>query len=583
MAVRSFLTLALVIICFDINAQSTNASNNEDYYHWLDRYEVKAGRLVSEIFTTLKPYKRDALVVYLDSLNAKDNVFKSAADQFNYDYFRNDSWEWSRTSTNEAAKPVLKNFYRKKSDMAYVDRPEFDLHVNPVLYLGVGMNKESAAYASFPLERTTFVNTRGVEVRGMVDRKIGFYTFFTENQAVLPVYVHKRLYESIVVPHEGFWKTFKSNGVDFFQARGYIDFNVSRHVYMQLGHDKMFVGNGLRSLIYSDYAPPQLYWRTNVKVWKLNYLFQINRMTADVSGNTSGLTGADKYPEKYVAFHHASFNIGRKLNLGFFESVVFSPLDPSSGTTRNSFELNYFNPLIFYRAIEQQNGSSDNAILGADFKWNALKGVSIYGQFVLDEFVLSHVKARDGWWANKYGFQAGVKYIDVLGVSNLDLQLEANAVRPYTYSHNTSYGNYTNYRQPIAHPLGANFREVAAILRYQPLPRLNLVAKFIYAEKGTDADASSYGGDLLKRNNTRVQEFDNKIGQGTLVSVTYADFTASYMIRHNLFIDAKAMLRRNKTASDGPAPPTDYISDNTTSTLASMALRWNIAPRNYDF
>lgn len=577
---RKILSVFAMAGCFvDLNAQSTNASTNEDYYHWLDRYEVKAGRVLPEIFTSVKPYKRSAIVSYLDSLNSKDRVFQSAADQFNYDYFRNDSWEWSRTVGNESKRPILKHFYRKKSDLLYVDQPEFDLHVNPVLYLGAGRNLETVEIAPFAKNESLFINTRGVEVRGMVDRKIGFYTFLTENQAVLPVYVQKRTAEVGVVPHEGFWKDFKNNGVDFFQARGYIDFNVSKNVYMQLGHDRMFIGNGFRSLIFSDYAPPQLYWRTNVKVWKLNYLFQINRMVADKTTNV-GTNG--KYPEKYIAFHHASFNIGRKLNFGVFESIVFSPLDPSGGTVRNSFELNYFNPIIFYRAIEQQYGSSDNAILGADFKWNVLKGVSVYGQFVLDEFLLSHIRARDGWWANKYGLQGGVKYIDALGVSNLDVQIEANMVRPYTYSHFTSYGNYSNYRQPVAHPLGANFKELVGIVRYQPLPRLNLTSKVIYSSKGTDyLVAGNWGGDILKNNSTRVQELGNELGQGTPVKVTFVDATASYMLKHNLFVDLKFIVRKSE-----PAPllvPTGFVNDNSTSTISSLALRWNIAPRNYDF
>ncbi len=583
---KSILLAVIFLILVDASstlAQSTNASYNEDYYHWLDRYEIKAGRILPEVFTTVKPYKRDALAAYIDSLRTKDRVFTSRADQFNYAYFRNDNWEWSRPKTNESARPILKHLYQKKSDLIFVDTPELDLHVSPVLYLGGGLNRESMQIDPFTDSRNLFMNTRGVEVRGMVDRKIGFYTFASENQAVLPIYVEKKQREMGAVPHEGFWKRFKDEGVDFFQARGYIDFNVSKHVYMQFGHDKMFIGNGLRSLIFSDFAPPQLYWRTNVKVWKLNYLFQINRMVANPTVNAGGTT-AGKYPEKYVAFHHASFNIGRKLNIGFFESVIYSPLDPSSGPARNSLELNYFNPIIFYRAIEQQYGSSDNAILGADFKWNALKGVSFYGQFVLDEFVLSHIKAQDGWWANKYGFQGGIKYIDVFSVPNLDLQLEGNLVRPFTYTHNTSYGNYTNYRQPIAHPLGANFTELIAIVRYQPLPRLQLIAKSIRSEKGTDylRSTENYGGDLLKNNSTRMQEFNNTIGQGTPITVNFLDFTASYMLKHNLFIDLKATYRTSTpTPPDGLAP--NIVVDASKSTITSLALRWNMAPRNYDF
>ena len=58
------------------SAQSTNAPLNEDYYHWIDRYEVKSGFIVPELFTTVKPYKRSAIVAMVDSLQNRHQVFQ---------------------------------------------------------------------------------------------------------------------------------------------------------------------------------------------------------------------------------------------------------------------------------------------------------------------------------------------------------------------------------------------------------------------------------------------------------------------------------------------------------------------------
>ncbi len=568
------LSFPTIFAVFDALGQSTNALQQRRLLSlaWTAMYEIKAGRVVPELFTTVKPYKRSAIAAYIDSLDTIDHVFVSRSDKFNYEYLANDNWEWTRAATNDSKKPFLKKFYRKKSDLLHVDLPEFDLHVSPVLYLGMGTDSERS--------RGTFINSRGVELRGMIDRRIGFYAFMTENQTILPYYVERSLNANLVIPHEGFWKRFKTDGVDFFQARGYVDARISKHIYAQLGHDRMFIGNGIRSLIWSDYAPPQLYLRANAKVWKLNYLFQINRMVADVTGNSSGLSNG-KYPEKYVAFHHASFNVGKKLNFGLFESIVFSPQDSVNGD-KAAFEWNYVNPIIFYRAIEQQFGSADNAIIGADVKWNAFKGVSLYGQLVLDEFFLSHVRARDGWWANKFAGQVGVKYIDAFGVSNLDLQMETNIVRPYTYSHNTKYANYTNYRQPLAHPAGANFKELIGVVRYQPIGRLNLTGKMIYFNGGIDYGTNAnYGADLMKSNSTRVQELDNRIGQGTPVKRLFTSLTGSYMVKHNVFIDLQYTYRRETYTLSDPSSLFTYLGGR--AQLVSLALRWNVAPRNYDF
>lgn len=539
-------------------AQSTNVTLNEDYYHWIDRYEIKSGKIVPGFFTSVKPYKRDAIIKYLDTLATKESIFSSRSDQFNLTYLRNDSWEWSKAETNTSKKPILKSLYKKKSDLAFVDNPEFDLHVSPVLYLSGGSDSR--------LSNAVTTNTRGVEIRGMIDRKIGFYTFLGENQSVLPLYVKEEVSRTRVVPHEGFWKDFNKNGVDFFQVRGYIDFNVSKHIYMQFGNDRTFIGNGYRSLIFSDYSAPNLFLRTNVRVWKLNYLFQINRMAADVRPG-----GNKRYPEKFMAFHHVSFNIGKKLNIGLFESVVFSPKD---SVNNNTFDFSYLNPVIFYRAIEQQFGSSDNSILGADFKWNAFKKVSLYGQFVLDEFLLKEILAGNGWWANKWSVQGGIKYIDALNVSNLDLQVEFNAVRPFTYSHYSQYGSYSNYRQSLAHPLGANFTEWVAMVRYQPIPRLNVFVKAFYVKTGKDDVGQNWGQDILKGYQNRQQEYGNKIGQGNTNTIFFADITASYMVKHNLFIDGKQIIRQSKS---------DLAAYNSNTSLTSLALRWNIPQRLYDF
>jgi hypothetical protein len=559
---KVFYTALWFIGSFQVAAQSTNATLNQDYYHWMDRYEIKSGKIVPGFFTSVKPYKRDAIIEYLDTLGA-DGLFKSQADKFNLEFLRNDSWEWGRPESNTSKKPILKKLYRKKSDMAYVDIPEFDLHVSPVLYLSGGKDSR--------LDDALTINTRGVEIRGMIDRKIGFYTFLGENQSVLPLYVREQISLNPVVPHEGFWKDFKKDGVDFFQTRAYIDFNLSKHIYMQFGNDRTFIGNGYRSLILSDYSPPNLFLRSNLKVWKINYLFQINRMTADVRGTSGGLQSGRRYPEKFVAFHHATINIGKKFNLGVFESVVFSPKD---SLNNNTFDLSYLNPVIFYRSIEQQFGSSDNALLGLDFKWIPLKGVSVYGQAVLDEFVLNEIKSGNGWWANKFALQGGIKYIDVLGVSNLDVQLEGNVVRPYTYSHGTQYGSYTNYRQSLAHPLGANFNEWIAIVRYQPITKLNLVAKVIHVKIGRDGVDENWGSDLMKDNGTREQTYNNETAQGRGNTILFLDFTASYMIKHNLFLDASQIIRNSK--SDLP-----FYNNNTS--ITSVALRWNIPQRLYDF
>jgi hypothetical protein len=554
-------TVFALIISDKASAQATNAPLNEDYYHWIDRYEVKAGKVLPQIFTSIKPYRRSDIIAFVDSI-ATEGHFGSKADVFNLNYLRNDSWEWVDSANNNVSKrPFLTHFYRSKSDFFHVRTKDFDLHINPVIYFGAGNDSR--------VDDMLFMNTRGIEVRGMVDRKVGFYTYLTDNQAVVPGHVNDFRSQFGVLPHEGFVKVYKDGpGLDFLQARGYLSFQATRHINMQFGHDRFFVGNGIRSLAYSDFAPPALFLKTNVKVWKVNYMFLVNQLTANP-------VGSDGYPMKYTAMHHISMNIGKKFNLGIFESVVFNANDSAKV---NQFRIDYLNPIIFYRGIEQQNGSTDNALLGLDFKLNLVKRLSFYGQFLLDEMVISHLRARDGWWANKYALQVGGKYVDAFGLSNLDLQGEINIVRPFTYSHFTAYGSYSHYRQPIAHPLGANFTELIGIIRYQPIPKLNLTAKLFVVDIGRDTVGAytNYGSDITKLNRNRVpnKEIGNTQGQGFANSVMYANVTASFQLKHNLFVDASLIIRNSES---------EIPFYNNKTTISSLALRWNIPQRHYEF
>ena len=78
---------------------------------------------------------------------------------------------------------------------------------------------------------------------------------------------------------------------------------------------------------------------------------------------------------------------------------------------------------------------------------------------MLDEFVIDAWRSGNGDWRNKFGVQLGAKYINVLNVNNLDLRVEANIARPYFYAYERPKLSYTNYRHPLAHPIGANLKK----------------------------------------------------------------------------------------------------------------------------
>ena len=194
---------------------------------------------------------------------------------------------------------------------------------------------------------------------------------------------------------------------------------------------------------------------------------------------------------------------------------------------------------------------------------------------MLDEFKLSEVKAGNGWWGNKQGIQAGMKYIDAFSIKNLDLQGELNYVRPFTYSHFDSVANYSNYNQPLAHPLGANFTEAIGIIRYQPLPKWNMEAKLIVFRQGIDTTNTDYGSNIFILSGNRGADYGYKTGGGVRANGVNGSLWVGYELLENLYIDASVMYRKVNV------PAAMQLSQR--STLFSIGLRLNANRRQYDY
>jgi len=565
---RLLLTIALFFSGLIAYSQAVNAPLNRDYYHLLERFEVQSGKFSESFHASMKPFNRKEIAQFLDSLDT-DNFNKR--DEFNYNYLKNDSWEWTDSADYKNDKGILGHIYKTKPDFLNVHNEEFDLHINPVVGLSIG--KESIT------DNRLYTNTRGFEVRGLINNKLGFYTFVGENQIIFPNHVNTYINDFKAVPNEGFWKPYGDNneGVDFFTARGYISFQATKNINLQIGHDRFFIGNGERSLILSDFATGYLFLKAETNIWKLNYTNLFGLQTADVVTRGNQLSGTQyQYPRKFMSLHHLSYNITDNINIGIFEAIMSG----DSSVAQNPIDPVYFNPIIFYRALEQQDGSSGNALVGMDFRALFLKRFSLYGQLVLDEFLIDNLR-QGGWWANKWAVQAGLKYINAFEIPNLDLQAEYNVARPFMYAHDSNFTNYANYKQPLAHPLGANFEEWIATLRYQISPRIHFKAQAVLAEFGTDTTANShFGGDIFKTNNSRYNhinpdtgsrwQFGHTIGQGERNTLKYVKLSLSFMPYHNIFLDLNYSIRNQVS---------EFENNTSKNNFFGASLRANIPKR----
>jgi hypothetical protein len=396
--------------------------------------------------------------------------------------------------------------------------------VDPIFDLEVGKDTD-AEFSS------TYNNTRGLLVQGGLGEKFNFYASVFESQGRFADYVN-RYAESLkafgpdpaIIPGRGIAKRFKTDSYDYPVAEAYMSYSPAKFINIQFGHGKNFIGDGYRSLLLSDVASPHPFLKLNTKFWKIKYTntwMWLKDVRPEVTEDGAFLT-------KYMANHYLSWNVSKRFNLGLFESVIWT--DSNS----RGFDVNYLNPIIFYRAIEFETGQdAGNAIMGASakYKWN--DSVNLYGQFILDEFSLEDVTGGERSWKNKFGYQLGVKYYNAFKVENLLLQFEYNRLRPYTYSHNTIATNYGHNSQSMAHLWGANFSEVILIGRYH-FKRWFADAKLIFGVRGldfdTDDDTYSYGGDIYKSYADRPFDSGVEVGQGINTNVFNGNLQAGYVI-----------------------------------------------------
>jgi len=322
-------------------------------------------------------------------------------------------------------------------------------------------------------------------------------------------------------------------------------------------------------MILSDHSFYHPYFMITTSFWKIKYVNLYSQFSHpdEILYSTNG---DPVYAKKYSTMHYLSFVPWKKLNISLFESIIWKTSD--SLYTRG-FDLSYLNPVIFYRPVEFNLGSGDNAMIGLNLRFTAGEGIALYGQFVIDEFKIKEITSGNGWAGNKYAWQAGVKSFDLFGIRNLNIQVEFNTIRPYMYTHFTTVQNYSNAKEPLAHPSGANTKEAVAIAKYN-YKRLYFNLKYVWSGFGLDSAGISFGKDIFRSWSDHPNEYGNKTGQGLHTTLSQLDMSVSYLVNPstdmNLF--ASVTLRKEH----------NYKMDNRYAYF-SFGFRTSLRNLYYDF
>ena len=482
------------------NSPELKSNLNIPFSHsYYSQFDASMNQVGSNNHTASKPYTYTEVAKYYDLEEANKKLQKNVS-----------SW-WARKLWNE--------------NLVAIQGEDYWIDLNPILDLQVGKDLGSTnAY--------TYVNTRAVNVRGGIGKQINFTSTIFESQGLFADYYNRYARtlkpsggSPAIIPGIGIAKEFKTNSFDFPMAEANLTFTANNHIDVQLGYGRNFIGDGYRSLLEGDGTSPYPYLKLNTKFWKIKYTNTFMSLK-DVRPDAT----IDKtYTTKYMANHYLSWNMSNRINIGFFESVIWAD------TNNRGFDASFMNPLIFYRSVEFASSSkSGNALLGLTFKYKYNNSLNLYGQFLLDEFSLKDIREVEGSWKNKFGYQLGAKYYNAFKVENLLLQLEYNYVRPYTYSHSNPVTNYGHNNQSFGHQWGGNMSEIVAIARYQKGRyysdfKLNMGVRGL--DFNTTANSFNYGGDIYKSYETD-RPFDKGVvvGQGNTAKIVIADFQAGYLV-----------------------------------------------------
>lgn len=492
-----------------------------------------------------------------------DNYLHSSLRQYSYDemgeVFNIDSVIYDGIVVPEKKMNIWRRFLHDDLLIVRSKKENIYVAVNPMFDLELGKDGDN----------NTYTNSRGFYVYGNLGKSLWFYMDFTENQATYPEYYMNHIKERRAIPGQGNYKQEQGWDPDFQTATGYLAFRPYKWVDIQIGKTKNFIGDGYRSLLLSDAANAYPQIKLNVKFLNIRYMMMVSQLRVWEKMKVSN----DGWRPKYAFTHYLDCNFFGRLSVGLFENVMMCT-HRIDGEQR-SIDWEYLNPFIIFRPGEMNAGSPDKMLVGINMKFKAANWLTLHGQAVLNEFRAKELFSNSKYWSNKYGFLLGIRTFDLFGLKGLDLTGEYSQVRPFCYSQYEGMATYTHHGESLAHPQGANFREVLGILNYKH-KRISTRAQVTFTQWGADipGDTLSYGHNPNIASNKRNAQYGVELLQGAKTDMLYADVNFAYLINPRSLLNITVGVRHRKEKSDYSDMKTNHVY---------FAVRWALKQRYYDF
>jgi hypothetical protein len=324
------------------------------------------------------------------------------------------------------------------------------------------------------LHDLSYLNTRGIIVAGNLDSRIYFNSSFFENQGLMPIHISRYYHKYGVIPGYGRVKQLNGyNKFDFAAAYGNISIKANNSLNFTVGYDRLFIGDGYRSMILSDFSAPMIYFKINAKLGNFEYnnIFAkaLNPNYKNIMQLENPTSINSLYPSKFISYNTLTYNLNSSWQFSLVEALVMSD-------KLSDWKVPIYSASPFFRtAYIDHSAELTNNLLGLNITGQDQRLGIVYSQFIIDKIKKSDLPV--------FAFQLGYKNFDFAGVNNLFVQLEYNMASSQMYMHQDNELHYGHFNQALAHPAGHKFSEILFIAAYS-IKRIEIIAKLNLLKPG---------------------------------------------------------------------------------------------------
>lgn len=530
-----FLCIFFVGIFYSsISAQSVHVPLKNTIYRFIERWEAK-GILRNEL-TGTKPLSRLQIAEFLTAIRKKqlNGLELTLVDRDLLKFYEEEFVEEIAAidPASEIKKPDTPGwlsglqqkihsgfFYKNGKNLLVIKTDDFSLFGDIIAY------QDNALTDVDSLESTDGVyrQTTGILLRGSIGERLGFYVDArnTKEWGTRDYPIGR----DVTAPGLGWISNFGSRQFHD-ETNAYVVLRISPFE-LEIGKNHNRWGSGL---LLSDNATSFDYIKLKTRFWRLTFshifgsLVQFPRIIEKGSNNESG--GKKKFANKYLTAHRLEVNLGKGVNIGLQESVVYG---------QRGLELAYVNPVMFLRSAEHYLGDQDNALMGFDITLNLIEGLKFYNEFLMDDVFLKRLGTK--WWGNKFAYHTSLLWVDPFGIENTSVRLGYTKIKPFVYSHRFPINVYKHYNSSLGSSLKPNSDKWNGAIDYYQTRKLYYSLEIWYDRHGTSPEDKIVGGEI---NEPVPNPGDEYLGflKGSVEKKKGFKLRVSYEPLRNLFIAA---------------------------------------------